>query len=96
MLRRQRKFDDARKLLDQAQKSLGDSVALRLERSRLLAVQGGADLPKALAALAENAASFSRADRRRLLEVLAQEAARLGDRTLVTDLWSQVAKLDSQ
>ncbi len=94
LLRRQRKFDDARKLLDQAQKSLGDSVALRLERSRLLTVQGGADLPKALAALAENSASLSRADRRRLLEVLAQEAVLLNDRTLVTDLWSQVAKLD--
>ena len=35
-----------------------------------------------------------RADRRRLLEELAKEAARLDDRTLVTDLWSQVAKLD--
>lgn len=94
LLRRQRKFDDARKLLDQAQESLGDSVALRLERSRLLTVQGGADLPKALGALAENSASFSRDDRRRLLEVLAQGAARLNDRTLVTDLWSQVAKFD--
>ena len=49
MLRRQRKFDDARKLLDQAQKLLGDSVALRIERSQLLALQGGADLPKTLA-----------------------------------------------
>ena len=94
LLRRQRKFDDARKLLDQAQKSLGDSVALRLERARLLPVQGGADLPKALGALAEGSASFSGADRRRLLEVLAQEAARLSDRTLATDLWSQLAKLD--
>ncbi len=94
LLRRQRKFDDARKLLDQAQKSLGDSVALRLERSRLLPVQGGADLPKAIGALAENSAAFSGADRRRLLEVLAQEAARLSDRTLATDLWSQLAKLD--
>src|SRR5271157_364775 len=94
LLRRQRKFDDARKLLDQAQKALGDSVALRLERSRLLTVQGGADLPKALAALAENTASFSPTDRRRLIEVLAQEAAGLSDRTLVTGLWAQVAKLD--
>ncbi len=94
LLRRQRKFDDARKLLDQAQKALGDSVAVRLERSRLLTVQGGADLPKALAALAEDAASFSPTDHRRLLEVLAQEAAGLGDRTLVADLWAQVAKLD--
>jgi len=93
MLRRQRKFDDARKLLDQAQKLLGDSVALRIERSQLLALQGGADLPKTLGALAEKADSFSGAERRRLLEVLAQEADRLDDRTLVTDLWSQVAKL---
>ena len=93
LLRRQRKFDDARKLLDQAQKSLGDSVALRLERSLLLPV-GGADLPKALGTLAESSASFSGADRRRLLEVLAQEAARLSDRTLATDLWSQLANLD--
>ncbi|HKM52378.1 MAG TPA: tetratricopeptide repeat protein, partial [Isosphaeraceae bacterium] len=94
MLRQQRRFNDARKLLDQAQKSLGDSVALRLERSQLLASQGGADLPKALGALAENSDSFSTADRRRLLEVLAQEANLLNDRTLVTDLWSRVAKLD--
>jgi len=93
MLRRQRKFDDARKLLDQAQKALGDSVALRLERSRLLMVQGGADLPKALGAMADNTASFSPADHRHLLEELAQEATFLNDRTLVTDLWSQVAKL---
>jgi cellulose synthase operon protein C len=94
VLRRQRKFNDARNLLDQAKQSLGDSVELRLERSRQLTIQGGADLPKALGALAENSASFSRADRRRLLEVLAQEAARLNDRSLVTDLWSQVARLD--
>ena len=62
LLRRQRKFDDARKLLDQAQKALGESIALRLERSRLLTVQGGADLPKAIAAPAENTASFSPTD----------------------------------
>ena len=93
MVHRQRKFDDARKLLDQARKALGDSVALRLERSRLLMVQGGADLPKALSAMADNTASFSPADHRYLLEELAQEATFLNDRTLVTDLWSQVAKL---
>ncbi len=93
LLRQQGKVDDARKLLDQVQQSLGDSVALRLERSRLLIVQRGPDLPKAFAALAENTASFSPADRRRLLELLAREAALLNDRTLLADLWSQVAKL---
>jgi len=93
LFRQQGKFDEARKLLDQAQQSLGDSVALRLERSRLLIVQGGPNLPKAFAALAENTASFSPADHRRLLELLAREAALLNDRTLLADLWSQVAKL---
>jgi len=94
ILRLQGKLDDARKLLDQAQKSLGDSLALRLERSQVLVSRGGAELPKALGALAANSDSFPAADRRRLLEVLAQEAARLDDRTLVTDLWSRVAELD--
>ncbi len=93
LMLQQRKLDDARNLLDQAQKSLGDSVALRLARSRLLTLQGGPDVPKALRALAENSDSFAEADRRRLLEALAQEANRLNDRSLVTDLWSEVAKL---
>lgn len=92
--RRQRKFDDARQFLDEAQKSLGDSVALRLERSRLVMAQGGEGRLKALGALAENTNTFSPADRRRLLEVLAQEATILNDRTLMIGLWSQVAKLD--
>ena len=45
-------------------------------------------------ALAESTASFSPADQRRLLEVLAREAMVLNDRTLITDLWSRLARLE--
>ncbi len=60
VLRQQRKLDDAAKLLDEAQKSLGDSVVLRLERSRLLMARGGQDLPKALGAGGEYRVVFTR------------------------------------
>ena len=52
-LRRQHKYIEAGTLLDQAHKT-GDTVNLRLERAQLLVAQGGADLSKALGALAEN------------------------------------------
>jgi predicted Zn-dependent protease len=65
ILRRQRKYSEAGTLLDQAHKT-GDMVNLRLARAQLLVAQGGADLSKALGALAENTNAFLPADRRLL------------------------------
>jgi predicted Zn-dependent protease len=94
VLRQQGKLDDAAKLLDEVQKALGDSLPLRIQRSLLLLARGSEDLPRALGALAENTSSFSPAEHRRLLEVLAQEAAVLADRSLVTELWTRIERLD--
>ena len=47
-----------------------------------------------LGELAQKSRAFAPGDRRRLLEVLAPGAARLGDLTLAKALWSEVAALD--
>ena len=96
VLGQQKKFKEARSLLDQAEKSFGDSVSLRLQRARLLITERGADFPKDLRRLTQNLTSFSEADNQRLMEQLARYADLSGDRVLETDLWSQVAKLDSK
>ena len=81
ILRRQRKYAEAGTLLDQAGK-LGDTVDLRLERAQWLIAQGGAELPRALGALAANADAFPPDQHRRLLETLASEITRLNDPAL--------------
>jgi tetratricopeptide (TPR) repeat protein len=93
LLRLQGKLDQAQSLLDQAQKTLGDSANLELARLRLLFARGGADLPKSLGELAQKSRVFAPSDRRRLIEVLAPGAARLGDLTLTKALWSEMATL---
>ena len=82
LLRLQGKLDQAQSLLDQAEKTLGDSANLELARVRLLFAKGGADLPKVLGELAQKSRAFAPGDRRRLIEVLAPGAARLGDLAL--------------
>ena len=91
LLKLQGKLDQAQSLLDQAQKILGDSANLELARVRLLFARGGADLPKMLGELAQKSRAFAPGDRRRLIEVLAPGAARLGDLALAKTLWSEVA-----
>jgi predicted Zn-dependent protease len=93
VLRRQRKFNEAGALLDQVPKPV-NSVNLQLERARNLIDQGQSDLPKALSELAANSSSFPRDARRRLLEVLANEIARLGDLPRARELRLEVAQLD--
>ncbi len=92
--RQQRKFGEALALLDQARQIAGDTVELRLERSRVLCLRGGSDVPQSLLALAQNIGNWSRTDRRRLLETLAAGAARLNDPSLAATFWNDVAKLD--
>jgi tetratricopeptide (TPR) repeat protein len=94
VFRQQRKFGEALALLDQARQVAGDTLELRVERSRVLCLQGGSDVPQGLLALAQNTGNWSRTDRRRLLETLAAEAARLNDLSLATTFWNDVAKLD--
>jgi tetratricopeptide (TPR) repeat protein len=94
LLRRQGKLDQAQSLLDQAEKTLGDSADLELAHARLLFAKGGTDLPKTLGELAQKSRAFASSDRRRLIEVLAPGAARLGDLTLANTLWSEVVALD--
>ena len=93
ILRRQRKYSEAGTLLDQAHK-IGDTVNLRLERMQLLVAQGGADLSKALGALAANSRTFSPDDRQRLLESLAADIIRLNDLPLAKKLLLEVVDLD--
>ena len=94
LLRLQGKLDQAQSLLDQAEKTIGDSANLELARVQLLFAKGGADLPKVLGELAQKSRAFAPSDRRRLIEVLAPGAARLGDLTLANTLWSEMAALD--
>jgi len=93
ILKRQRKYSEAEALLDEANK-IGDTVNLRLARAQLLIAQGAADLPKTLGALAGNTSAFSPADRRRLLESLAEDMRRLNDLNLAKKLLLEVVELD--
>ncbi|QEH39214.1 tetratricopeptide repeat protein (plasmid) [Aquisphaera giovannonii] len=55
------------------------SVDWRLATAQLLMAKGGADLPKQLADLSKDSTMLAPADRRRLLEALAQYLVRLND-----------------
>jgi tetratricopeptide (TPR) repeat protein len=94
MFTRQKNYREGRELLEQAQKAIGDSVDLRLARTRLLISQDPADLTKLLGQIAENSSAFSPDDRRRLLGTIATELTRRGDRDLAGKLWKELAALD--
>jgi tetratricopeptide (TPR) repeat protein len=95
LLRQQGKLEPAGTLLDQAGRALGDSVDLRLERSRLLLTRGGANLVKELDQLARDTGEFSPKDRRRLLKALGPDVSRLdGGLPVAARIWSEVAALD--
>ena len=61
VLRRQHKYIGRRGSPGSSPK-VGDTVSLRIERAQLLVARGGADLSKALGALAENTNAFPPAD----------------------------------
>ncbi|MFO0887988.1 MAG: tetratricopeptide repeat protein [Isosphaeraceae bacterium] len=98
VLRRQRQFAEAKRRLDQAEALLpeekGKAASVRLEQARLLIAQGGPDVSKALKELAQGTTSLPQAERRRLLEALANESASLNDAELTRELWSEIAGLD--
>jgi tetratricopeptide (TPR) repeat protein len=95
LLRQRGKLEPASALLDQAEKSLGDSVDLRRERAKISIARGGADLVKELDRLSRDTGSFPSQDRQGLLKALARELARFDDGLAAAGrIWSEVAALD--
>jgi tetratricopeptide (TPR) repeat protein len=95
LLKQRGKFEPASALLDQAEKSLGDSVDLRRERAKIAIARGGADLVKELDRLSRDTGSFPSQDRQGLLKALARELARFDDGLAAAGrIWSEVAALD--
>jgi tetratricopeptide (TPR) repeat protein len=88
---RQGSTKEALKLLDEAQRVLGDSVDLRLARSRYWLRRGPDTARTALPALAANLDRFSPADRRRLRRGLADAFVQAGLREEAVRLWRQLA-----
>ncbi|HEY2910790.1 MAG TPA: tetratricopeptide repeat protein, partial [Gemmataceae bacterium] len=67
---------NASKVLEDAAKTVGDSVELRLARSLVLVNRTTKPVPEALRSLAANADKFEKADRRRLYLGLGEAASR--------------------
>ena len=91
------RFEDALKLLDQAQQELGDRVEFRLQRAKLWsqsATQRGPEVVSVLNDLAKNLGAFSEDDRRKLLTGLAAEHHRQQDLQGESRLWTQLAEQD--
>jgi tetratricopeptide (TPR) repeat protein len=89
------RFEEALKLLDQAQQELGDRVEFRLQRARLWshnATQKGPQVVSALNDLAKNVDGFSEDERRKLLTGLAAELLRQQDLQGASRLWTQLAE----
>jgi tetratricopeptide (TPR) repeat protein len=86
------KPDEARALLDAADKQLGDRVELRLFRARQLAERGGPDAAERLAELGHGLDSFPPEDQRRLLRGLAELGSRMGAHAAALSLWSGYAE----
>jgi tetratricopeptide (TPR) repeat protein len=89
---KQRKVDEALAFLKEAERQLGDSVALRLQRARLWAAKAGPQVAPALDELARNAETFSKPDRHKLLSGLAGELFRRQDYERASQLWSRLAE----
>lgn len=89
---RNKEWDQAETLLDEAQQKLGDSVALRLARATYLANRHGKEASGQLKELAENTEKFSEADRLQLWSRLGTRAEQVGDDQQAIRLLRQVAE----
>lgn len=94
LLARQGRYDEAFALLDAAKKELGDRVELRLQRARLVALLKGPGVAAALNELAQGVDSFSKDDRKILLNGLAIEFVRLQEYAAASRLWIRLAQDD--
>jgi len=91
---RQQKIDEALALLDEAERQVGDRVEFRLQRAQLLTAKMGPQVVPALLELAQNVNSFSKGDRRKLLDGLAVALVRQKNFEGASRLWSQLAEDD--
>lgn len=89
-----RKVEEALAFLNEAERQLGDSVELRLQRARLWTAKTGSEVTPALNELAQKADAFSKPDRRKLLNGLAEQLVRRQDLEGASRLWSQLAEDD--
>ncbi len=89
---RQNRWDEAQAVLDEAERHGGDTVGLRVARSRHWAGRGGAAARPALAKLAEGVEKFSVHDQRKLLHAVAEDFARLGETGAAGRLWGRLAE----
>ena len=89
---RQQRIDDALALLDQAKKENGDLVNFRLERARLLASKKGEQTRKDLMDLSQDVEKFTKAERQRLLNGLANTLLGQQDLEGASRLWSRLAE----
>jgi cellulose synthase operon protein C len=92
LMMNQKQFDEALTVLDEAQKELGDSIDLRLQRARLAVTRGGPQVVGDLDRLSENLQPFTKPERRRLLTLLAIEFEQLEERERARKAWSQMAE----
>ena len=83
---------DLLRLLDRAEKQLGDVLELRLARCRIWAAEGGETARQSLTALAQNLERFAPEDGARLLRELADTWARLGEPARAEPLWRQLVQ----
>lgn len=83
----------ALKILDEAERKLGDRIELRQARARVLAARGGPDAPAALVALTEDLNAFPKEQRVTLLEMVAAELAQRNHYAEAARLTTEAAAL---
>lgn len=89
-------YAGALRLLDEAQAKLGDSLELRLARSRVLAARGGAGMADSLVGLTENAEALGNDQQLALLEAVGGELVRRGESAAAEKVWARAAALRPQ
>jgi tetratricopeptide (TPR) repeat protein len=89
------RFEEAMRLLGQAEQELGDQVDFRLARARLFASKGGPQVQKVLMDLSQKVEELSPAHRKKLLDGLAIELLRMQDLKGAIQLWTRIAEEDS-
>jgi tetratricopeptide (TPR) repeat protein len=89
---RQGKIDDARRLLDAADRAFGDKAELRLARMQFLSTFDSTGAAKALALLSDGVDKFSSSDQAKLLLGLAEAHQALGNATEAKQYWNQLAQ----
>ena len=89
--------DEARKVLDEAKRTLGDRVLLLMAEARLLADTDGKGAEAAIERLADKVSQFPKEeDQARLLSGLADVQLNLEHVKAVRELWRRVAKMPSR